>query len=153
MIDHAVSGSDGTVFGYLHFEPTALARELLLRRRESEVTFDTPVEIATDGSCRVTMIGEDAAFTEAFRSLPDEVEVEVVETGTYHADTRELFDCLTDRQQQVLETAVREGDHETPREATHETIADRVGCSPGTVGEHLRKVESRVLSRFVVDGV
>jgi len=150
VIDYAVSGSNGTVFGYLHFEPTDLARRMLLRRRESEVMFDMPIEIADDGSYLVTLIGEDAAFTEAFRSLPDEVGIEVAETGEYHADARELFDCLTDRQQEVLEAAVREGYYENPREATQEDVARAVECSPGTVGEHLRKIESRVFSQFVV---
>lgn len=152
VIDYAVSGTDGTVFGYLHFEPTNLARRMLLRRRESEVMFDMPIEIADDGSYVVTLIGEDAAFTEAFRSLPEEVGIEVVETGEYHTGARELFDCLTDRQQEVLEVAVREGYYENPRQTTQTDLAEAVGCSPGTVGEHLRKIESRVFSQFVVEG-
>jgi predicted DNA binding protein len=152
VLDYAVSGSEGTLFGYLHFEPTDLAERMLLRRRESEVMFDMPIDIADDGSYVVTLIGEDAAFTEAFHSLPDEIGIEVVEAGEYHADTRELFDCLTDRQQEVLETAVREGYYESPREATQDDVAAALRCSPGTVGEHLRKIESRVFSQFVVDG-
>jgi len=152
VLDYAVSGSEGTLFGYLHFEPTDLVERMLLRRRESEVMFDMPIDIADDGSYVVTLIGEDAAFTEAFHSLPDEIGVEVVETGEYHADARELFDCLTDRQQEVLEAAVREGYYESPREATQDDVAAALRCSPGTVGEHLRKIESRVFSQFVVDG-
>jgi predicted DNA binding protein len=152
VLDYAVSGAEGTVFGYLHFEPTDLATRMLRRRRESEVMFDMPIEIADDGSYVVTLIGEDAAFTEAFASLPDEVGIEVVEAGEYHADPRELFDCLTDRQQEVLEAAVRQGYYESPREATHEDIAAALDCTPGTVGEHLRKIESRVFSQFVVEG-
>ncbi|WP_444542726.1 helix-turn-helix domain-containing protein [Halomicrobium urmianum] len=44
------------------------------------------------------------------------------------------------------------GYYRNPREATHEDVAERVGTTASTVGEHLRKIESRVFSRFVREG-
>ena len=38
------------------------------------------------------------------------------------------------------------GSYDVPRGATHRDIADRLGLSVGTVGEHLQKVESRVFA-------
>ena len=45
--------------------------------------------------------------------------------------------------------AVEHGYYEIPRRATHEDIADELGCAPSTVDEHLRKAESRILTSLV----
>ncbi|MFC7194158.1 helix-turn-helix domain-containing protein [Halosimplex aquaticum] len=74
---------------------------------------------------------------------------EVVETGEYDPGVRQLFDRLTARQREVLETAVRAGYYDDPRRATHADLAAELDVSPATVGEHLRKIESRVFSGFV----
>lgn len=50
----------------------------------------------------------------------------------------------------MLEVAIRLGYYENPREATHEDIAEEVGVEAGTVGKHLRKVESHVFSKYVL---
>ena len=41
------------------------------------------------------------------------------------------------------------GYYETPREATHEDVADRLDCSPATVSEHLQKIERAVFGALV----
>lgn len=70
--------------------------------------------------------------------------------GPYHPEAERVFAGLTDRQQEVLETAIRLGYYETPREATHDDIAEQVDVEPSTVGKHLRHVESRVFSEYVL---
>jgi len=52
---------------------------------------------------------------------------------------------LTERQQETLQAAIEAGYYNVPREATHEDIAERLGRSDGTVGEHLRKIEAKVM--------
>ena len=51
----------------------------------------------------------------------------------------------------VAVAALELGYYRNPREATQEDVAAVLGCSPGTVGEHLRKAEERVFSQFVTD--
>jgi len=148
VYEYSVSGTDWG-YSYTHFEPTELTRELMSQRRETEVMVDMPSHYTDNGALRVTFVGNDAAFQETFAMMPDELELEVLETGEYHPDMRQLFSQLTDRQQEILEAAVREGYYENPREATHQDIADRLDLSPGTVGEHLRKIESRVFAEFI----
>jgi predicted DNA binding protein len=41
------------------------------------------------------------------------------------------------------------GYYETPREATLEDLGAALGVDPGTVGRHLRAVESTVFAEFV----
>ncbi|MFB9806579.1 helix-turn-helix domain-containing protein [Haladaptatus pallidirubidus] len=56
---------------------------------------------------------------------------------------------LTDRQREVMDVALDLGYYDVPRQATHRDIADRMGLSVGTVGEHLQKIESRVFKGIV----
>ena len=141
---------EGRIYSYSHYEPNDVIRDLLLRRREQELVVRMPLEYTDDGDMRATYVGRAEAFREAMADQPDGVEVEVVATGEYHPKAEDIFAQLTQRQQEILRTAVRMGYYENPREATHEDVADAVGLSPATVGEHLRKIESKVLKRLVL---
>ncbi|WP_137286162.1 helix-turn-helix domain-containing protein [Halorussus salinisoli] len=141
---------EGRIYSYSHYDPNDTLRKLLLRRREQELVVRMPLEYTDDDAMRATYVGRDEAFREAMANQPEGVEVEIESTGEYHPKAEDLFAQLTERQQEVLRVAVRAGYYETPREATHEDVAEVVGLSPGTVGEHLRKIESKVLSRLVL---
>jgi predicted DNA binding protein len=118
-------------------------------RRESELMMQMPVEIGQDGSMQITYIGPADAFAATPTPDIDGVDFELLEMGEHHQDPSDGFAALTARQQKVLEAAVELGYYQNPREATHEDIADRIDRSPATVGEHLRKIESRVFSTFL----
>ncbi|MFC7139582.1 helix-turn-helix domain-containing protein [Halosimplex aquaticum] len=148
VIEYTTTGSDRG-FVYTHFELDDLTRRLLRYRRSSELIVEMPIEAGPDGATIVTLVGDASAFAGAFDDLPEEVSVEVVETGEYDPGVRQLFDRLTARQREVLETAVRAGYYDDPRRATHADLAAELDVSPATVGEHLRKIESRVFSGFV----
>jgi len=148
VIEYTTTGTDRG-FAYAHFELDDLTRRLLRYRRSSNLIVEMPIESEPDGATVVTLVGEAEAFADAFDGVPEEVSVEVVETGTYDPGVRQLFGRLTARQREVLETAVRAGYYENPRETTQEGLAAELGVSPATVGEHLRKIESRVFSGFV----
>lgn len=148
VLDYAVSGAEGRWYSYTHFEPTDLTREMIERRRELEVTMEMPVRVAEDGTLEITFVGDREAFARAGRMGTDEFEAEVVEAGEHHPELGDLFGALTARQREILDAAVQVGYYEVPRRATHEEIADRVGLSTTTVGEHLRKIEARLLSEI-----
>ncbi|QLH76691.1 helix-turn-helix domain-containing protein [Halosimplex rubrum] len=148
VIEYTTTGADRG-FAYAHFELDDLIRRLMQYRRSSELIVEMPIESEPDGATVVTLVGDASAFAGAFDGIPEEVSVEVVETGEYDPGVRQLFGRLTARQREVLETAVRAGYYENPREATHDDLAADLDVSPATVGEHLRKIESRVFSGFV----
>jgi predicted DNA binding protein len=56
---------------------------------------------------------------------------------------------LTDRQQEVLETAFMSGYYEWPRESTAEEIADSLEISSPTLHNHLRKAQRKVLGELL----
>ncbi|WP_266082022.1 helix-turn-helix domain-containing protein [Haladaptatus caseinilyticus] len=139
--------SDGLV--YLHFRADTLMTELLSIFRRYEVVVDWPMEYTDQGGLRITMLGGDKKIREAIAEIPDGIRITLEGTGEYRPDMRQLASLLTDRQRELLELAVEEGYYDLPRRATLSDLAEQVDISAGTVGEHLRKIESTVLMRLV----
>ena len=65
----------------------------------------------------------------------------------YRGPTSHL-DSLTDRQQEIVQTAYSMGYYEVPREASTEEIASEVELDPSTVAEHLQRAEHNLLSQM-----
>lgn len=134
---------------YARVEMPPVARQMLAFPRKTDLVLTMPLEFESDGGAVATFVGDDAAFTESLSAVPDEVTVELVETGQYNPTPNDVLASLTERQQLILETAVRLGYYRSPREATQTDIADAVDLAPGTVGEHLRKIEAATLGRLI----
>ena len=149
VLDYALGGTDGRWYSYTHVEPTELSRRMLRQRRESTVMMEMPVDVHEDGSLELTFAGEDEDFDHGMLASNDAYDLEVLETGHRPPSADSVFGALTERQQDVLDAAVRLGYYENPRGATQADVADAVDATPSTVGEHLRKIESRIFSPFV----
>jgi predicted DNA binding protein len=150
VLDVAVADPPGPGFIYLHHESNEAVTSMLRANRDSTVVMDPPIEIHENGDFEVVYVGTDAAFAGSFGEIPNvDVDVDVLETGAYAPCRRDVFDRLTDRQQEAVAAAVRMGYYRNPREATQGDVAAAIGCSPGTAGEHLRKAEERVFACFV----
>ncbi len=133
---------------YVHIESSGAALTMLALTDEFDVIVLPPSEF-TDEGLRVTLAGAEKRIREAARAVPETISVRLLATGEFDPVRDDLVSRLTERQRDVLTTAVELGYYETPRRATHAGIAEVLGCSTGTVGEHLRKVEARVLSELV----
>jgi hypothetical protein len=153
--DHVVDFSitrgeeDGWWYSYTHFEPNEVNERMLEMKYEMELAMEMPIEIEPDGSMVFTLVGPEEGFAAAPPTDVEGYEMEIVETGDHHPDVGDLFLSLTERQREVLAAAVDLGYYDDPRAATHEDIAAAVDAAPSTVGEHLRKVESRVFGQLV----
>jgi predicted DNA binding protein len=148
VIAHDVSGGREGL-AYIHFRPTETVTRLLEIVQDNEIVLKTPIDCIDGGGVRVTLVGDDEVIQRAVGEVPDAVRLHLEGIGDYHPDSEQLFSVLTERQQEILEAAVDLGYYREPREATHADIARAVGVSAGTVGEHLRKVEGKVLSSLV----
>jgi hypothetical protein len=142
-------GEGGWWYSYTHFEPTEVTERMLEVRYDLGLAMEMPIEVEPGGSMVFTLVGPEGAFAEAVRADAPEYELEVLETGEHTPDLDDLFLSLTERQREVLEAAVGLGYYDDPRAATHEDVAREVDAAPSTVGEHLRKVESRVFAQLV----
>ena len=133
---------------YIHTEPTAAAASLLELEQEYEFVLDMPIEYGPDGGLKVAVIGREETVRRAIEDIPEGIRVELEQLSDYDPELRELSSLLTDRQQELLDTATDLGYYEVPRQATHRDIADELELSTTTVGEHLRKIEARMLSEI-----
>lgn len=147
VLTHAVAGEQSG-YCYSQIEPTPLLESVMRADEEAGFVVEMPIEYTADGAQRLTLVGraEDLA---AVRDLPGDLSVELVETGPYRPDATSVFGDLTDRQREVLETALGLGYYENPRQATHADIAAELGIEPSTVGSHLRRIEALVFGRYV----
>lgn len=147
--DFSVVEGDGWWYSYTRFDPTLVNERMLDIRYETALAMEMPIEVHPDGSMVLTLVGPEAAFAELAAGEDEGFDVEIVETGEHRPDLDDLFLSLTERQREVLQTAVGLGYYDDPRRATHADVADVIGISPGTVGEHLRKIEARVFTHLV----
>lgn len=98
-----------------------------------------------DGKVHARLVGETAAVQRAMTTLPDAVTVEVNEIGRHGFASESATATLSERQREAVCAALDVGYYDTPRRATHEDVASRLGCAPSTASEHLQKAEAKLL--------
>lgn len=135
--------ADG-VYLYVHAaagDPLATLLDIVDRHA---LLLQRPLRLTPDGVF-VVVTGESDALQAAFAELPEEVGATIEETGTDTPEAATPLAGLTDRQREALEAAIECGYYETPRSATCEQVAARLGCSASTANELLRRAESTVV--------
>jgi len=114
-----------------------------------ELVLDMPMRYVEQGGLDIRAVGTYGTFRDAMREIPERVEFTLLRTGEYAPGGEGFFQQLTPRQQETLRTAVEVGYYNDPRRVTYQDIADRLQISAGTVGEHLRKIEAKILTNVV----
>lgn len=149
LLEGQVSAGEQLCTVFCHFQPAEIHGELLDLLTEHELVLDTPLVYTESGRLQVGVVGADDVISEAMASVTETVAVDVEQLTEYEPEGERLFSILTDRQQEALLAALDAGYYRVPREATQEDVADRLGRSPGTVGEHLRRAEQTLLDAIV----
>jgi predicted DNA binding protein len=150
VISYLTAGEDRWL-AVSQFEPTEGVRRALELQRESRLVIDTPIRFTSDDHLEITYLGTDETFG-TLSEYAEEMEgfsFEVLGMGDYEAEGSSFSRVITARQEEVLEAAVDLGYYSEPRRASLEDVGEAVEISPGTVGEHLRKVEERVFGEIV----
>lgn len=104
-----------------------------------------PIEYEPDGTVVFSMFGPDDEVQEAIEAVSVPVDMTIEAVGGLAGTTAVIESHLTDRQRDVVETAVELGYYDIPRSASQEDIAAELECAPSTIAEHLRKSEARIL--------
>lgn len=146
VLDYHLSERDDRITVYAHFVPNDTVVDLLSLFREHELVLDVPLEYTRRGGLRVNVVGDEATIREVIQQVPEDVGLELEQIGDYLPEEDRLYSMLTDRQRETLQAAVDAGYYRVPREATHKDIAEHLDRSDGTVGEHLRKIEAKVMA-------
>ncbi|MCT9096497.1 helix-turn-helix domain-containing protein [Haloarchaeobius sp. HME9146] len=137
---------------YVHYEASPLMDDLLGVLFDHAVVLEWPVEfVAADGvpEARVTFVGTSHALAEAVAAIPSAITVTLERTGRYRRSTPSLSTVLTERQREILEAAVAAGYYDVPRGTTHRELAAALDLAPGTVSEHLQRIEHNLVTAFV----
>ncbi|MFC6873512.1 helix-turn-helix domain-containing protein [Halobellus marinus] len=104
-----------------------------------------PIEYKPSGTVVFSMFGPDNEVQDAIEDVSVPVDVAIESIGGLAGTTTAIEAYLTDRQREVVETAVEMGYYDIPRRTSQEDIAAELDCAPSTVAEHLRKAEARTL--------
>lgn len=150
LLDYDLIDVDENTLLQLHFRPDGPLRKLIDLHREHAVVIDYPIEFIDppDPTVRMVEVGRIDDLRALIERVRDVATVTIEEVGTYEPVSNRLFCSLTDRQQQVLQTAIERGYYDVPRDVTYEDIARDLDCSASTVGQHLRRIEATVLRQI-----
>ncbi|WP_276299323.1 helix-turn-helix domain-containing protein [Halorussus lipolyticus] len=127
----------------VEFETTAPL--LLFSVQESGLPLELPFVIE-DATAEVELTASRdrlSAFTAQLEAFGMDFDVEYV---------REMVNSeslLTQRQQELLNTAVDEGYYDTPRECSLTELADEAGVAKSTASETLHRVEEKIVKEYV----
>ena len=110
-----------------------------------------PMVYDGDGWLYITVVGVGEALTKLVAALQEraDVDVDVLEVGTYDRRFGTVTGSLTDRQFEAIKTATEIGYYAVPRQASLSAVAAELGVASSTVSELLRRAESRLMSRVV----
>lgn len=131
---------------YANAKPSPLIAGVLSVLDEWRIAVDWPITFPTDEQLEATLIGDHEEIRAAIGSVPDDVHVQVDRTGEYQSERDGILTDLTPQEREILETAVALGYYRNPREANYTDLAAALDCSTGTVGEHLRNAETKVMA-------
>lgn len=148
IISVTVSGGE-TWLAYMHYEPVAVETALLERIDTEAVSIDWPMRETADG-LEVTFLGEDTALQKLIADFSDDVDVDLKRPGEYQPTTGNPLGQLTDRQKEVIQTALAAGYYDVPRRTTQRALADELGLSRGTIGDHLRRAEAKIIRSVIL---
>lgn len=136
---------DDAFYVYVRDATNEALRELFDIVDRSPAVVIPPVEYARDGTVSYSVVGPSTEIQTAIDRIPEPIDVAVTEVGTIDAAPGVERAALSDRQREAVETALALGYYEVPRKASHEAVADEMGCAPSTAAEHLQKAESKLL--------
>ena len=132
---------------HVHFDSEVISSTLTPIMEEHDLIVNPPIDIDDEGGLHVSVAGNVDNIREAAMMRPETIDITLDEPTTEDGvDMIDLTSLLTDRQREVLAVATEKGYYDIPRQATNEDIAGELDCSTSTVGEHLRKIESRIIS-------
>lgn len=99
------------------------------------------------------VVGKPAPVQAMFDEVSGGIDVQITTIGQFPCAAEDRSRQLTNRQREVIETAVAMGYYEQPRQITHQDIADELRCGLSTVTEHLQKAEDKLVRSAINDEV
>lgn len=138
---------DDMCYVNLQIEVNEFGRAIFDAFSRDNLTLVLPVVYA-DGSASMELVGTNTALQGFLDALPSALQVEVEAIGEF-TDGDSADSILTQRQREAVLAGLELGYYETPRQSTHEDVAERIGCAPSTASEHLNRAESKLIKAML----
>lgn len=119
---------------------------------DKNIVLIPPVVFHTNRSADIRLIGPNTALQETLDRLPDGIDAEIRRLTNGEQTQMTPADHLTGRQRRVIATALRVGYYDEPRDATLDDVAREMDLASGTVAEHMRKAEAKLVEQALGDG-
>jgi hypothetical protein len=151
VIEYAITNQADPLMAQLRVRPDETFQKLLDIHRSYGVSVNFPITYRSHDPVTIEMVevGPKDELRQRIDATRDIATVRVEGLNRYEPSTRQLYQELTERQREVLETAVELGYYRNPREATHADIGEALSCSASVVGQHLRRIETTLVTSVV----
>lgn len=143
---------DDSFWAFVRAEPTSEEWDWVLAFARESVVVIPPVVYTDAGAAVFEVLGDPGDLRALLADLPDGVDETVERVGGYDP-RRSPGAALTERQREVVGTAVELGYYDVPREATLDEVAAELDIAGSTVSAHLRKAEAAVVRDAVSAGL
>jgi len=145
--------SDGTLFEVRLTDASAVVTLVELGAKVESFTATggegrLVVRVPAGSDLRTFTLGVQSPFPGVSVVAKREVDEDVQSTSSFR---RQLEEKLTDRQRDVMETALASGYFEWPRGSTAEEVASSLGIAAPTFHEHLRAGERKLIESFFAE--
>ncbi|WP_339102877.1 helix-turn-helix domain-containing protein [Haloterrigena salinisoli] len=142
--EYDITTTDDGFFCYLRRDLGADGLSLLNALAQETVVVVPPIEVGSDRTIRLTLVGHPSALTTVVEEVPDGIRLDVQWVSD---EVTVSGPAVTERQTAALRTARDVGYYEIPREAGIETVAAELDCAVSTASELLRRGEANAVER------
>lgn len=155
FVDYTITNDCDPLVAQIRFFPDETLERIFAIQQSFGVSKQFPIRYVgyDPATIEITEIGPREELRRRIGETREVASVDVKQLHPYEPATDQLFQRLTDRQQEVLIAAIEGGYYRCPKEATQEDIAEELSCSASVVGQHLRRIETKLVSGIVPDGV
>jgi hypothetical protein len=134
-------------FLYLRQELGSEGLSLLDALAQDTVVVVPPMEVRSDRTMRLTLVGHPDDLGTILETVPEGVSLDVL----WARDELTVSGSVSDRQREALEVARELGYYEVPRRNGIEAVAAELECAVSTASELLRRGEARAVEG-ILDG-
>jgi len=113
---------------------------------DRDVIVVPPIRYDHEAAMAMTLVGDAAAVEDLIAEIPQNIDVSVLEIGSYDRRGGTVAASLTDRQLEAIQTARELGYYDVPRTATLADVADALACTESTASVTLRRAERDLLT-------
>lgn len=142
---YQIDVQDDRIFNYMLFEPNDTIRDLLNVHHNHQIFLDPPQLFTPQGHLQLTYYGTEEPFQEAMDAVPDRISVTLERKSEFTPSQEPFTSKLTTKQREILSVAMDRGYYEVPRETTLADIGRELDLTPATIGEHLQKIEMKLM--------